>query len=220
MADNNVVEQGVHNYSQEERYVRPEEPILQEQLEWFQDQKLGLMIHWGPYSQLGLVESWALSDADAEWSRVGYDWEKDPQEFKRQYFNLNKTFKPLRFEPEKWAELAADSGFKYLIFTTKHHDGFCMWDTKQTDYKVTGLTAPSICTSMRTSHVTYSILSGRRGLRQQPISQKQTGILHITGHLATKDRTPLGEGRPINRQSTPGCGRSSLTSLTSRSWSS
>lgn len=142
MADNNVVQQGVHNYSQEERYVRPEEPILQEQLEWFQDQKLGLMIHWGPYSQLGLVESWALSDADAEWSRVGYDWEKDPEEFKRQYFNLNKTFNPLRFEPDKWAELAADSGFKYLIFTTKHHDGFCMWDTKQTDYKITGPDCP------------------------------------------------------------------------------
>ncbi|MGI6148124.1 MAG: alpha-L-fucosidase [Firmicutes bacterium] len=143
MADEHqTVGQGVHNYSQEERYVRPDDPLLLDRLEWFQDQKLGLMIHWGPYSQLGLVESWALSDADAEWSRVGYDWEPDPQEFKRQYFGLNKTFNPLRFQPDVWADLAAGAGFRYLIFTTKHHDGFCMWNTKQTDYKITGADCP------------------------------------------------------------------------------
>lgn len=52
-----VVEAGVHNYSSEDKWVKPEDPLLLERLEWFKDQKLGLMMHWGPYSQLGLVES-------------------------------------------------------------------------------------------------------------------------------------------------------------------
>lgn len=137
-----VVEQGVHNYSSEEQWVKPEDPLLQERLEWFKDQKLGLMMHWGPYSQLGVVESWALSDKDEEWSRDGIDWNVDAEELKRQYFGLNKTFNPLRFQPELWANLAAENGFKYLNFTTKHHDGFCMWDTHTTDYRITSPDCP------------------------------------------------------------------------------
>ncbi|MET3851034.1 alpha-L-fucosidase [Paenibacillus sp. OAE614] len=137
-----VVVEGVHNYSSEEHWVKPEDPLLLERLEWFKDQKLGLMMHWGPYSQLGLVESWALSDVDEEWSRNEIDWDIDAEELKREYFALNKTFNPLRFQPELWADLAADNGFKYLNFTTKHHDGFCMWDTKTTDYRITGPDCP------------------------------------------------------------------------------
>ena len=60
-----MVENGVHNYSTEESYVWPTDPAVRKKLEWFRDQKLGLMMHWGAYSQLGIVESWALSDADA-----------------------------------------------------------------------------------------------------------------------------------------------------------
>lgn len=137
-----VVEQGVHNYSSEEAWVKPQDPLLLERLEWFKDQKLGLMMHWGPYSQLGIVESWALSDKDAEWSREGIHWDIDGEELKRQYFDLNKTFNPIRFDPNVWADLAADNGFKYLNFTTKHHDGFCMWDTHTTDYRITGADCP------------------------------------------------------------------------------
>ncbi|MBW5448513.1 alpha-L-fucosidase [Cohnella sp. CFH 77786] len=136
------VENGVHNFSSEEDWVRPDDPVLQERLEWFKDQKLGFMMHWGPYSQLGLVESWALSDEDGVWSRDDINWTDDMEEFKRQYFGLNKTFNPVRFQPELWAELAAEGGFKYLIFTTKHHDGFCMWDTHTTDYRITGPDTP------------------------------------------------------------------------------
>lgn len=133
---------GVHNYSAAEEYVWPTDPKVLKKLEWFQDQKLALMMHWGPYSQLGLVESWALSDADAEWSRTGVDWDVTGKEFKEQYFGLNKTFNPVRFQPEKWAEVAARAGIRYLIFTTKHHDGFCMWDSKYSDYKTTNGDCP------------------------------------------------------------------------------
>lgn len=137
-----IVELGVHNYSSAEKWIKPEDPLLLERLEWFKDQKLGLMMHWGPYSQLGVVESWALIDEDEEWSRNEIDWDVDAEELKRQYFELNKTFNPLRFQPELWADLAAENGFKYLNFTTKHHDGFCMWDTKTTDYRITGPDCP------------------------------------------------------------------------------
>lgn len=136
------IHQGVHNYSAAEEYVWPTDPKVLKKLEWFQDQKLALMMHWSPCGQLGIVQSWALSDADAEWSRDGIDWEATGKEFKEQYFNLNKTFNPIRFEPEKWAEVAAEAGMRYFIFTTKHHDGFCMWDSKYSDYKVTAPDCP------------------------------------------------------------------------------
>lgn len=136
------VENGVHHFSDAKGWVKPDDPALLEQIEWFKDQKLGFMMHWGPYSQLGLVESWALSDHDAEWSREDVDWESDPEVFKKQYFDLNKSFNPVRFQPDEWAELAKEGGFKYFLFTTKHHDGFCMWDTKTTDYKITAPSSP------------------------------------------------------------------------------
>ncbi|MGG3455041.1 alpha-L-fucosidase [Paenibacillus rhizolycopersici] len=137
-----AVEQGVHNYSSERNWVKPEDSVILERLEWFQDQKLGLMMHWGPYSQLGLVESWALSDEDGDWSRNDIDWTEDMERFKQEYFDLNRTFHPIRFQPELWANAAAEGGFKYLTFTTKHHDGFCMWDTHTTDYRITGPDCP------------------------------------------------------------------------------
>ncbi|WP_130858711.1 alpha-L-fucosidase [Gracilibacillus phocaeensis] len=142
MSEHTEIERGVHNYSAEDKWVKPNDPAVLEKLEWFKDQKLALMMHWGPYSQIGLVESWALSDADGDWSRDDVDWEEDMEEFKRQYFNLNKTFNPIRFQPDKWAEQAKKAGFKYLIFTTKHHDGFSMWNTKQSDYRITGAECP------------------------------------------------------------------------------
>ncbi|MDR2575100.1 MAG: alpha-L-fucosidase [Treponema sp.] len=133
---------GMHGCLEEEHYVRPEDPQILKRLEWFRDQKLALMMHWGIYSQIGLIESWAMSDSDSDWSRRGLDWDVDAYSLKRQYRDLYRSFNPIRFEPEKWAEAAASGGFKYLIFTTKHHDGFCMWDTKLTDYKVTSRDCP------------------------------------------------------------------------------
>ena len=140
MAD--LIKQGMHGCSREDEYVRPQDPLIQERLEWFQDQKLALMMHFGLYSQLGICESWPLSNEDAEWSREAICWEKDEAVFRQQYVSLNKSFNPVCMEPEKWAEMAARNGFKYLIFTTKHHDGFCMFDTKLTDYKVTSPDCP------------------------------------------------------------------------------
>ena len=90
MSDNII--QGMHGCSQEEDYVVPQDPLIQERLSWFQDQKLALMMHFGIYTLPGICESWPLSEEDAEWSRNEIDWEKDPEIFRRQYVDLNKSF--------------------------------------------------------------------------------------------------------------------------------
>ncbi len=135
MAD--LIQKGLHGCSAEESYVPPKEPLLRERLEWFRDQKLALMMHFGVYSQLGICESWPLSDGDADWSRAEIDWETDGERFRKEYFALNRSFNPVRFQPEQWARFAKDCGFRYYILTTKHEDGFCLFDTRQTDYKST-----------------------------------------------------------------------------------
>ena len=100
-------------------------------------------MHWGPYSQWGIVESWSICPEEYGWCerRKG----SNPQnyfEYVKEYEALKMTFNPTQFEPVNWAEAAQKAGMKYVIFTTKHHDGFCMFDTKYTDYKVTDEECP------------------------------------------------------------------------------
>ena len=63
-----MITEGVHSYSAEDSYVVPKSPV-KEKMEEFKDMKLGFMIHWGLYAQLGLIASWGLVDAEAQWSR-------------------------------------------------------------------------------------------------------------------------------------------------------
>ena len=141
MAD--VIEQGVHTYSAEEGYVPPTQPEVCRHLEWFKDQKLALMMHFGLYAQLGIVASWALCGEAQNWARQENDgMAPTGTAFQKQYFGLKRTFNPIRMQPDEWADLAARNGFRYLIFTTKHHDGFCLFDTKQTDFKTTDAECP------------------------------------------------------------------------------
>jgi len=117
------------------------EECLARRLEWFQDLKFGFFVHWGIYSQWGCIESWPLIEVD-KWARPAdlpawVERHKDMEVFKRDYRALNKTFNPRKFDPAAWAKAAKYAGMKYFCFTTKHHDGFCMFDTKQTDYRIT-----------------------------------------------------------------------------------
>ena len=119
---------------------------LAERLEWFQDMRFGLMMHWGPYCQWSCIESWPLVPADT-WARPdGMEcWEqrgRDIARFQRDYWDLNKTFNPVRFDAAPWAAAAKRAGMKYVVFTTKHHDGFSVFDTRQTDYRVTADDCP------------------------------------------------------------------------------
>ena len=99
-------------------------------------------MHWGTYSQWGIVESWSLCPEDEGWTQRRGPAAKNYFEYKKAYENLQTTFNPIDFNPDKWVKAAKDAGMKYVVFTTKHHDGFCMFDTKQTDYKITDTKSP------------------------------------------------------------------------------
>jgi len=68
-------------------------------LEWFQDQKFGLFLHWGIYSQLGCIESWPLVFADRKWSNPTISSLAEMEVFRKKYWSLNRTFNPASFEP-------------------------------------------------------------------------------------------------------------------------
>lgn len=84
------------------------------------ENKFGMFIHWGLYAITGIQEQ--------VYARM--DWPKE------KYEALMHEFNPVKYNPEEWVLLAKEAGMKYICFTTKHHDGFSMWDTKYTDYNI------------------------------------------------------------------------------------
>ncbi len=102
----------------------------EQDMQRWRETKFGLFIHWGPVS---------LKGTEIGWSRGGERRGRGgrgtiPAE---EYDNLYKQFNPVRFNADEWVQLARDAGMKYLVFTSKHHDGFSMFDSKLTDYKIT-----------------------------------------------------------------------------------
>ena len=87
---------------------------------WFQQARFGLFIHWGLYA----IPAW---HEQMQW-RGGVS--------RREYEKLVGQFNPTRFDPDAWLDLAEATGMRYICLTTKHHDGFCLWDTAQTDFNV------------------------------------------------------------------------------------
>jgi alpha-L-fucosidase len=126
-----------HSEQNHTKDVVPADPKVKEKLNQWQNVKFGLLMHWGTYSQWGIVESWSLCPEDEGWCERRGPYKDNWFEYKKAYDNLQNTFNPTQFAPEKWATAAKNAGMKYVVFTTKHHDGFCMFDTKQTDYKIT-----------------------------------------------------------------------------------
>jgi len=130
----------VHNLSK--KYEAPVDPAVQQKLAQWQDLKFGLFMHWGTYSQWGVVESWTLCPEDEDWTQRKGPYGADYNQYKKAYENLQTTFNPTKFNPDKWVTAAQEAGMKYMIFTTKHHDGFSMFDTQESDYKITDSKTP------------------------------------------------------------------------------
>ena len=89
-----------------------------ERMRWWQEARFGMFVHWGLYAQLGRHE-WVMNR------------ERIPV---AEYEKLAETWKPKERPAREWARLAKEAGMKYMVMTTKHHEGFCLWDTAQTDY--------------------------------------------------------------------------------------
>jgi alpha-L-fucosidase len=101
-------------------------PAAAERLKRFNDAKFGMFIHWGPYSLASVEASWPIMR---------------PQQYggitELEYRALPQRFNPVQFDPRAWVKLAKAAGQRYMVFTSKHHDGFCMFDSAYTDYKIT-----------------------------------------------------------------------------------
>lgn len=96
-----------------------------ERMKWFMDARFGMFIHWGLYA----------IPARGEWVK---SQEKMTDEEYDKYF---REFNPVNYDPRLWAKVAKDAGMKYAVLTTKHHDGFCLFDSRYTDYKATNTPA-------------------------------------------------------------------------------
>ncbi|MBL7214796.1 MAG: alpha-L-fucosidase [Phycisphaerae bacterium] len=94
-----------------------------EAVEKWKDMRFGLFMHWGPVSLTGHEIGWSRGREERGTPIAEYD-------------QLYKRWNPERFDAEEWVQIALDMGAKYIVWVTKHHDGFCLWDTKETDYNV------------------------------------------------------------------------------------
>lgn len=101
-----------------EAYLEQIAATRDERMRWWREARFGMFVHWGLYSQLGRHE-WVMNR------------ERIPV---AEYEKLADSWRPKERPAREWARLAKQAGMKYMVMTTKHHEGFCLWDTQQTDY--------------------------------------------------------------------------------------
>lgn len=89
-----------------------------ERMKWFNEARFGMFIHWGLYSVLGRGE-WVMYE-----ERIS----------KEEYAKLAEKFNPAKFDADSWVKLAKEAGMKYMVFTTRHHDGFCLFNSKVSNF--------------------------------------------------------------------------------------
>ncbi len=130
-----LLQMEVVSQTEADTYQWPTDSLVRKKLDAWQDMKFGVLITWGLYSQKGILESWGLCPEDEDW--IGRNGYTDYFGYARDYRETARIFNPHQFQPEKWSESCRKGGVKYMIFVTKHHDGFCMFDSKFTDFKIT-----------------------------------------------------------------------------------
>lgn len=106
---------------------------MEQRMAWYRQAKFGLFIHWGTYSVAGVEASWpimapGLSEAMFQNKR---------RISQTEYEQLTQHFNPVDFDADEWVRIAKEAGMRYIVFTAKHHDGYCMFDAPGTDYKIT-----------------------------------------------------------------------------------
>ena len=127
----------------------PIEARIHRRLEWLKDQKFGALVCWGPSVEWGGVqswflcpekgvESWARPDSFEPWIRH----KKDIKAMSGAYFEVYKQFDPRAFDADELVNALSEAGVRYAGLTTKHHDGFCLFDTRTTDFKITSRQCP------------------------------------------------------------------------------
>ncbi len=106
---------------------------VNDRMDWYQEAKFGMFIHWGVYSVAEVEASWPIMAPDlseamfANHTRIS----------EKEYASLPARFNPNGFDADAWVKIAKDAGMRYMVITSKHHDGFCMFDAPGTDYKIT-----------------------------------------------------------------------------------
>lgn len=115
------------------RFATPDE------MRWWRDAKFGMFLHWGPA---------AIGGGDISWCRAGGERLGDHQTVVEPkipaeiYDNFYQQFNPTLYDANEWVAIAKAAGMKYMILTAKHHDGFCLWDTRLTDHRITAPDCP------------------------------------------------------------------------------
>jgi len=148
---------------------------------WFVKDRFGMFIHWGLYAQ-GARHEWLMNNENIP-----------VEEYERKYF---KTFDPDLYDPELWAKLASNAGMKYFVITTKHHEGFCLWDSKFTDYKATNTLAKRDL--LKPMVDAFRKQNMRTGLYHSLIDWHHPDFVldpHIGPYRAHPDREKLNKGR-------------------------
>ena len=153
----------------------------------FQKDRFGLFIHWGVYAMIGINE----------WCRRGERISEEDYQF------LIDNFNPDLFDPVAWARAATAAGMKYVVIVTKHHDGFCMWDTTFTDYKVTN--SPCRRDLLKEMVAAFRAEGLRIGLYysisdwHHPDYLITEGANHALDHLPAAEIAKLNQGRDMRR---------------------
>lgn len=102
-------------------------------LDWYQEAKFGLFIHWGAYSVAEVEASWPIMTPELSEAMFA----NTRRISQKEYVSLPSRFNPTEFDPDLWVQTAKEAGMRYIVITSKHHDGFCMFDAPGTDYKIT-----------------------------------------------------------------------------------
>ncbi|MCB0655314.1 MAG: alpha-L-fucosidase [Saprospiraceae bacterium] len=111
-------------------YLHESQEDLNARMEWWRDARFGMFVHWGLYAIPAGIYQGDTTHSIGEWIMETLDIPVSD------YEKLAGQFNPVQFDADAWAQLAANAGMKYLVITSKHHDGFCLWDSEVSQYDI------------------------------------------------------------------------------------